>query len=62
MCFSLTKPDPRNKRRLFSQDRYGIVFVHGQNVMTDTSAQLLWSSSVHLDPWSLLCLTTLVAT
>ena len=37
--------------------------MHGQNVMADISAQFqLWFLSVHLNPRSLLGLTTLVAT
>ena len=37
LCYcSLAKPDPQNKSKtLVSQDRYGIVFMHGQNVMAD---------------------------
>ena len=65
LCYcSLAKPDPHTKSKtLVSQDRYGIVFMHGQNVMADISAQFqLWFLSVHLNPRSLLGLTTLVAT
>ena len=45
-CYcSLGKPDPHTKSKtLVSQDRYGIVFMHGQNVMADISAQ---SQSFH---------------
>ena len=33
-CCSLAKPDPHTKSKtLVSHDRYGIVFMHGQNVM-----------------------------
>ena len=51
-------------KSLDSQDySYGIVFVDN-NVMAEISVQssvfLLQSSSMHLDPWSLLGLTTLV--
>ena len=37
LCYcSLAKPDPQNRSKtLVSQDRYGIVFMHGQNVMAD---------------------------
>ena len=37
LCYcSLAKPDPHTKSKtLVSQDRYGIVFMHGQNVMAD---------------------------
>jgi len=46
LCYcSLAKPDPQNiSKTLVSQDRYGIVFMHGQNVMADISAQ---SQSFH---------------
>ena len=37
---SLAMPHPHTKSKtLVSHDRYGIVFMHGQNVMVDTSAQ-----------------------
>ena len=57
LCYcSLAKPDPHTKSKtLVSQDRYGIVFMHGQNVIADISAQF---QPVHLDPRSLLGLTT----
>ena len=39
-CCSHCKANPRTKSKtLVSQDRYGIVFVHGQNVMADISAR-----------------------
>jgi len=46
LCYcSLAKPDPHTKRKtLVSHNRYGIVFMHGQNVMADISAQ---SQSFH---------------
>ena len=55
LCYcSLAKPDPQNKSKtLVSQDRYGIVFMHGQNVMADISAQ---SQSFHFG----LCLYILI--
>ena len=69
LCYwSLAKLDPHTKSKtLVSHNRYGIVFMHGQNVMPDISAR---SQSfhfglclhVHLDPQSLLGLTSLVAT
>ena len=64
LCYcSLAKPDPHTKSKtVVSHDRYGVVFMHGQNVMGSISVFSLCSLSVHLDPWSLLGLTTLVAT
>ena len=67
LCYcSLAKPDPHTKSMtLVSHDRYGIVFIHGQNVMVDISARsqsFHFGLCLHLDPWSLLGLTTLVAT
>ena len=46
LCYcSLAKPGPHTKSKiLVSQDRYGIVFMHGQNVMADISAR---SQSFH---------------
>ena len=48
LCYcSLAKPDPCTKSKtLVSQDRYGIVFMHGQNVMADISTR---SQSFHFD-------------
>ena len=58
LCYcSLAKPDPHTKSKtVVSHNRYGVVFMHGQNVMGSIS---LCSPSVHLDPWLLLGLTTL---
>ena len=38
LCY-LAKPDPRPKSKtLVSHDKYGIDFMHGQNVFADISA------------------------
>ena len=49
LCYcSLAKPDPHTKgKSLVSQDRYGIVFMHGQNVMAD-GRELAWYHSPQL--------------